>query len=530
MLHIDLTNDGVFDGDMHSGAAGLERRPHEQRTLGPRKARRLNHPFQHLYRHDDPSHFPTYENSTYLSSMGGEEYLLKYGGYETDVVKDMNRTFPPLLDLDVRRHLHPKMRFLKYTIGGVGEVNNLNASQSNGVSCTDQRQMIRLLSNLGRNVPPQYYGARLERTVAPRHAFLMHMKLPHGPILLKDRGKLLREFLVSSRRTKQFCALCNTWRRTYGYYTSDEPGKEKLDGGESSPAGSVTPRQVEAFDALFQRGMMAAARDDMDNSNVTQHSRHVNVTSAQMIRLLIKHGGNPVEKDVRGVSLMHWAAGAGNLDGLKELVDALPGGIEEAVHMKAGRDGATPLHWAAAGAKPKEFGCGGHTDMCKFILENCAGDEKNAVNTLTKDGNSVLMWAAWSATLDAVKLLIRHRADPTAQNRNGCTVAHWAASGGNLEVCKYLSETVGVDFKIENYAGNTPLSHAVAYGRADVVRWLREEVCAKDEDGRAEELAGEFVGWIGDEKRKKVFDLFQEWHAEIEGSPAEEELSRDRVY
>jgi hypothetical protein len=29
-------------------------RPHEQRRTQPRKARRLNHPFQHLYRHDCP--------------------------------------------------------------------------------------------------------------------------------------------------------------------------------------------------------------------------------------------------------------------------------------------------------------------------------------------------------------------------------------------------------------------------------------------------------------------------------------------
>lgn len=40
------------------------------------------------------------------------------------------------------------------------------------------------------------------------------------------------------------------------------------------------------------------------------------------------------------------------------------------------------------------------------------------------------MWAAWSQSLDIVKLLVRNRADTTKQNRNGCSVAHWAASGG----------------------------------------------------------------------------------------------------
>ena len=69
------------------------------------------------------------------------------------------------------------------------------------------------------------------------------------------------------------------------------------------------------------------------------------------------------------------------------------------------------------------------------------------------------MWASWSGTLETVKLLIRNRADSTVANRNGCTVAHWAASGGNVEVCKYLGSVTGViadisaqvtDFKLKN--------------------------------------------------------------------------------
>ena len=66
-----------------------------------------------------------------------------------------------------------------------------------------------------------------------------------------------------------------------------------------------------------------------------------------------------------------------------------------------------------------------------------------------------------------------------------------------------------VDFTANNYAGNTPLSHAVAYGRADVVEWLRNEVCTDDDDGRAEDLALDFVKWTeGDSDRMKVYDLF----------------------
>ncbi len=181
---------------------------------------------------------------------------------------------------------------------------------------------------------------------------------------------------------------------------------------------------------------MAAARGDMDPQN--QYLERYNVTSGQMVYLLCKHGANPFETDVRDISLLHWAAGSGQLDALQELIRAqqevhsdrdgsefdIVRGIEDAVKIKADRDGATILHWGAAGAKAKEFGCGGHLHICQYLMDNCGGPsrEKKIVNTLTKDGNSVLMWAAWSGSLEIVKLMVRHRADPSIQNRNGCTV------------------------------------------------------------------------------------------------------------
>ena len=488
--------------EVESAAVAADTRPHEQRTEGPRKARRLNHPFQHLYRHDDPVHYPTYENSTLSEGLTAREFLAKIGGYSDDEIAKMSQTFPPLLDLDVMRHLRRKMRFLKYTLGGVTTVDG-------GEETAAQNGSQRLLSDLGKSVPPPFFGARLEKTVAPRHAFLQHVKLPHGQRLLEDNGKLCQEFLVSSRRTKQFCALCNSWRREYGIYRDPND-----DGNNSDSAGvpdTITPEQVEAFDTLFSRGLMSAARNDAETvDSIQQLAIKANVSSSEMVKLLVRAGANPLEKDVRGVSLVHWAAGAGNLDGLVELIDFLPGGIEEALELKADRDGASPLHWASAGAKSKEFGCGGHIDVVRFFLDKCPQENTKAlVNMLTKDGNSVLMWAAWSGSLDVCKLLVRNRADTTVANRNGCTVAHWAASGGNLEVCKYLHDVMKVDFTANNYAGNTPLSHAVAYGRADVVEWLRNEVCTDDDDGRAEDLALDFVKWTeGDSDRMKVYDLF----------------------
>ena len=112
------------------------------------------------------------------------EYLSQY--YPGNVITEMNRTFPPLLDLNVSRHLHPKMRFLQETMG----VNNVSSIQ----------------------IPPQYFGARLERTIAPRHAFLMYHQLPHGRELMENPQQW-KDFLLSCRTVKRFCALCNQWQR-----------------------------------------------------------------------------------------------------------------------------------------------------------------------------------------------------------------------------------------------------------------------------------------------------------------------------
>lgn len=72
--------------------------------------------------------------------------------------------------------------------------------------------------------------------------------------------------------------------------------------------------------------------------------------------------------------------------------------------------------------------------MCNYILSLCTEysiiPARQLIDSQTKDGNTVLMWSAWSRSLDIVKLLVRGRADTAKENRNGCTVAHWAASGG----------------------------------------------------------------------------------------------------
>lgn len=168
-----------------------DQRPFEQRVDRRRPARRMNHPFKYFYRHDfNSTIFPT----------DPQEYIMAAGGYTSAQVEEMNRSFPALFDLSAQQQLHPKMQFLKHTLGQ-GDP-----------------------SAVAHLVPPFYFGARLERIVAPRHAFLVWAGLPSGRELFHRRSKhpsrdfgipapcLLQEFMLTCRNSKRFAAMCQTWR------------------------------------------------------------------------------------------------------------------------------------------------------------------------------------------------------------------------------------------------------------------------------------------------------------------------------
>jgi ankyrin repeat protein len=461
----------------------MDKRPHEQRRSQPRKARRLNHSFQHLYRHDSVEYDDAFIALGSQVMTKPREYLRTFGGYSDDIISDMCIQFPPLQDLHVQRHIRPKMRFLKYTL----------LSYTFSTSSRGKKEAVPVALPW---IPPQYFGSRLERTIAPHHAFLVHLSLPHGRFLFELRNSngqiLFLDFLQACRQDKSFIHLCNEWRKIYGYIQDPNYPSQTLD-----DSCTINLFMLQSFDTYFQRGILSAARNETTTTTTTfGPNGNQFISPSQMIYLLIRHGANAREKDVRDISLFHWAAGSGNLDGLQILVNmTLEGGLGEALQMKADRDGATLLHWAATGAEAKNFGCGGHLHVCRYLLNyftekksSSQLNEQEIVNACTKDGNSVLMWAAWSGSLDVVKLLVRHRADVFIQNRNGCTVAHWAASGGNLDLCKYLHDILNVNFAVANFAGNTPLSHAMAYGRADVVQWLLHDVGVNDIGGKAMEM------------------------------------------
>ncbi len=93
------------------------------------------------------------------------------------------------------------------------------------------------------------------------------------------------------------------------------------------------------------------------------------------------------------------------------------------------------------------------------------------LNTLSRQGESVLMLAALKGRLDLVEPMIKKGADV---NKTGWTPLHYAASNGHLPVISLLLENHAyIDAESPN--GTTPLMMASMYGSPEAVKLLLEE-------------------------------------------------------
>jgi len=202
---------------------------------------------------------------------------------------------------------------------------------------------------------------------------------------------------------------------------------------------------VEAVVRSFRRGGRRACADG----------------DADLAREFLAHGWSPAgDRDRRGASAIHAAAGRGRTRVLQVLLDA------GAPPDDRGGDGATPLHWASCGVDGNAVGVGGELEAMAALLARGAD-----AAAATDDGNAVVHWAAWAGGPDAVRLLLRQGADAAVANDRGCTAAHWACAGGDVETLDLL-RGLDVDLEARNAAGHTPLEHAVAYDRRAVVDYL----------------------------------------------------------
>ena len=270
--------------------------------------------------------------------------------------------------------------------------------------------------------------------LAARHAYLRRVGAPHGAQLATPglRPPLLGDLCATPASHDDFAEAC---------------------GGDAG--------DVAALVAAFRRGGRRAAADG----------------DALLVRDLLAHGWAPTkDRDRRGASAAHVAAGRGAVAVLGELIAS-----DAALARDRDAAGATPLHWAACGVRGNAAGTGFEEDAAELLLASGA----DACAT-THDGNAVIHWAAWQGGVSAVRTILAAGADAHVANDRGCTCAHWAAAGGDTATLAYLRDVCRVDLQTPNAAGHTPLEHACAYKRTDIVSWLVSEEVV---DPRAVEYA-----------------------------------------
>jgi ankyrin repeat protein len=111
------------------------------------------------------------------------------------------------------------------------------------------------------------------------------------------------------------------------------------------------------------------------------------------------------------------------------------------------------------------------------------------IDAKSKEGRTVLSWAAGEGNESAVKLLVEMgKADINAKDGKGRTPLSWAAGEGHEGTVKLLVETGKADIDTADQEGRTALSHAAIGGKEGVVRVLIEtgeaDISSKDLWGR----------------------------------------------
>jgi hypothetical protein len=310
----------------------------QQHSSKQRVARRMNHSFKYLHRHgfdelvmrhhncNDITPSQNNNTTTTTSTTTLEDpatFLRNVGRYTSDQIQSMNASFPMLLQLSVRQQLYPKLQFLHRTllleqqVPAPTEQHN-NEQKFRGTTATtvtttaaeDEDESTRVVSslyhdqqmviqNLFSYLPSYYYGIRLERCIAPRHAFLVWTRvLPYGrqlfqPIVVSDQTHpksgsdenhttehtndnsnvsitcKFQEFLYACRTTKSFAALCQQWAQNEAI-TNDASFMDRPLSNKPAPRmATYTAKDIEAFDVIFSRCLLSICRNDLVQSNNT---------------------------------------------------------------------------------------------------------------------------------------------------------------------------------------------------------------------------------------------------------------------
>ncbi len=187
---------------------------------------------------------------------------------------------------------------------------------------------------------------------------------------------------------------------------------------------------------------------------------------AKGVRALLDSGVSPNVRDTLGATPLMLAAGIGNLEIARMLVDA---GAE----INASSMFGSALSFATMMGSP---------EAAKFLLEKGA-----AVSANRPDKISPLMMAARAGNAGVVKAILDRKAGLHAVDNNGSNALSHAARHGSTAAAAVLL-AAGAKVEVADAEGWTPLFHAAVNGRTEIVQLLLKhhaKVNAVDKTGRS---------------------------------------------
>eukprot|EP00388_Colpodella_angusta_P001575 GDKJ01004953.1.p1 GENE.GDKJ01004953.1~~GDKJ01004953.1.p1 ORF type:complete len:1056 (+),score=286.85 GDKJ01004953.1:36-3203(+) len=196
--------------------------------------------------------------------------------------------------------------------------------------------------------------------------------------------------------------------------------------------------------------------------------------------------------DSEGQTPLHWASIARNEEVCRKLVND----FKMDVNARATHTLQTPVHWATiagdlqilqvfqeAGGDLEAVDSVGATPLIlsiqrqhlKIFLWLCSMGCDQSIRD--KNGNSIAHWAAYTNNVDVIRLLIYfgNELDSSQVDNNGCTPIHLAALQGHFDVCTVLCRESKVDVRAKEKFGRSAIDCARERGDTKLAEQLERE-------------------------------------------------------
>ncbi|XP_066996041.2 uncharacterized protein [Anabrus simplex] len=214
--------------------------------------------------------------------------------------------------------------------------------------------------------------------------------------------------------------------------------------------------------------------DERDEDGYTALHLGVIAGNRPLIKLLLSRGANVNSLDNERHSVVHWATVCGEVEALELVLDAGADPSTPDIH------GGYPIHYAAQM-------CGPNSEMGNDVRFGLAVLRKLlargvAVDVADQDGRQPILWAASadsrssascpSGSADAILALVNAGANVEADDKDGLTALHCAASRGHTDCLETLVTLCGAEVDVIDSNGCTALFYSVTLGHADSTRLL----------------------------------------------------------